>query len=382
MAGGLEVAPQADVCWLAEGYASQRDMALAIKAAYPDILLLVSHRDDRQEILGCGDIALREPRDEEERAAFIEEVIRRHAVTLLHAGRRGRWFESRRARLESLGVRLSTGACREADFVLADNKLQFSTLMREAGLPVVPALPIERAEDLREALRTSPFGAVRLCVKPVQGVYGQGFRILDDSVSLRDVLADTAGRRVPSAWYLRLLEETPEPLLLMPYCGGDEYSVDMLVRQGRALCSVQRRKHGLLQDLEAPSEATEIAYECARLLGCDGLVNIQLIEAEKGHPLLLEANLRPSGGIGYGLAAGCNLPALWAGLMLGRLGPEEVARQAAQALRPVTIRPLTVAVPLPPAGGERWGAPDASVSGRGNGVCRPTTGAQTCLVES
>ncbi|WP_297229329.1 hypothetical protein [uncultured Desulfovibrio sp.] len=90
MAGGLEVAPQADVCWLAEGYASQRDMALAIKAAYPDILLLVSHRDDRQEILGCGDIALREPRDEEERAAFIEEVIRRHAVTLLHAGRRGR----------------------------------------------------------------------------------------------------------------------------------------------------------------------------------------------------------------------------------------------------------------------------------------------------
>ncbi|WP_300772170.1 hypothetical protein [uncultured Desulfovibrio sp.] len=97
MAGGLEVAPQADVCWLAEGYASQRDMALAIKAAYPDILLLVSHRDDRQEILGCGDIALREPRDEEERAAFIEEVIRRHAVTLLHAGRRGRWFESRRA---------------------------------------------------------------------------------------------------------------------------------------------------------------------------------------------------------------------------------------------------------------------------------------------
>ena len=352
MAGGLEVTPRGGVCWLAEGYAYQRDMALAIKAACPDVRLLVSHRDDRREILGCGDIALREPRDEEERAAFIEEVIRRHAVTVLHAGRRGRWFEGRRARLESLGVRLSTGACREADFALADNKLQFSTRMREAGLPVVPALSIERAEDLREALRTSPFGAVRLCVKPVQGVYGQGFRILDDSVGLRDVLADTAGRRVPSAWYLRLLEESPEPLLLMPYCGGDEYSVDMLVRQGRALCSVQRRKHGPLQDLEAPGKATELAYECARLLGCDGLVNIQLIEAEKGHPLLLEANLRPSGGIGYGLAAGCNLPALWAGLMLGRLDPDEIARRAVRDFRPLTIRPLTVAVPLPPAGGE------------------------------
>lgn len=102
MAGGLEVTPRGGVCWLAEGYASQRDMALAIKAACPDVRLLVSHRDDQREILGCGDIALREPRDEEERAAFIEEVIRRHAVTVLHAGRRGRWFEGRRARLESL----------------------------------------------------------------------------------------------------------------------------------------------------------------------------------------------------------------------------------------------------------------------------------------
>ncbi|WP_296303870.1 ATP-grasp domain-containing protein [uncultured Desulfovibrio sp.] len=143
------------------------------------------------------------------------------------------------------------------------------------------ALSIERAEDLREALCTSPFRAARLCVKPVQGVYGQGFRILDDSVGLRDVLADTAGRRVPSAWYLRLLEESSDPLLLMPYCGGDEYSVDMLVRQERALCAVQRRKYGPLQDLEAPGKATEIAYECARPLGCDGLVNIQRIEAEK-----------------------------------------------------------------------------------------------------
>lgn len=96
-------------------------------------------------------------------------------------------------------MRLSTGVCREADFALADNKLRFSTRMREAGLPVVSALSIERAEDLREALCTSPFRAARLCVKPVQGVYGQGFRILDDSVGLRDVLADTAGRRVPSA---------------------------------------------------------------------------------------------------------------------------------------------------------------------------------------
>lgn len=72
----------------------------------------------------------------------------------------------------------------------------------------------------------------------------------------------------------------------------------------------------------------------------------------KGHPLLLEANLRPSGGIGYGLAAGCNLPALWAGLMLGRLDPEEIARRAVREFQPLTIRPLTVAVPLPPAGGE------------------------------
>lgn len=243
MAGGLEVASRTGVCWLTEGYASQRDMALAIKAMYPDIRLLVSHRDERPEILGCGDVSLREPRDEAERLAFVEETIQRHAVTVLHAGRRGRWFESHRTRLEALGVRLSTGACREESFALADNKLLFADRMREAGLPAVPALLMERAEDLREALRSSPFGGARLCVKPVQGVYGQGFRILDDSVSLRDVLSDAVGRRVPSAWYLRLLEESPGPLLLMPYCEGDEYSVDMLVRRGRTLCSVQRRKH-------------------------------------------------------------------------------------------------------------------------------------------
>lgn len=353
MAGGLEVASRTGVCWLTEGYASQRDMALAIKAMYPDIRLLVSHRDERPEILGCGDVSLREPRDEAERLAFVEETIRRHAVTVLHAGRRGRWFESHRTRLEALGVRLSTGACREESFALADNKLLFADRMREAGLPAVPALLMERAEDLREALRSSPFGGARLCVKPVQGVYGQGFRILDDSVSLRDVLSDAVGRRVPSAWYLRLLEESPGPLLLMPYCEGDEYSVDMLVRRGRTLCSVQRRKHGACQSLERPGAATEMACECARLLECDGLVNIQLIEAEKGRPLLLEANLRPSGGIGYGLCAGCNLPAFWAGSLLDRLTPEDMAERAARDFRPLSIRPLTVAVPLLPSGENR-----------------------------
>ena len=50
--------------WLAEGQSSQRDMLLslqALKAQQMPLHIIASHRHDRPEILGCADMAYREP---------------------------------------------------------------------------------------------------------------------------------------------------------------------------------------------------------------------------------------------------------------------------------------------------------------------------------
>ncbi|WP_440272069.1 ATP-grasp domain-containing protein, partial [Escherichia coli] len=80
--------------------------------------------------------------------------------------------------------------------------------------------------------------------------------------------------------------------------------------------------------LENEGEAIELAINCARQMNADGMVNVQTRHNAEGKPLLLEINMRPSGGIGYTQHSGVNLPGLYAFHTLRLMDDDQVTQSA------------------------------------------------------
>ncbi|CAM3262324.1 MULTISPECIES: ATP-grasp domain-containing protein [Yersinia] len=340
--------------WLMEGLSSQRDIIQGIntfaKNKDTDIFVIASHRNERNEILSQADLAVLEPKEEEQRLSFILSLVKRLDIQAIHTGRNSLWFESHRNEIECSGVKLTTGAHSVARLELADDKVSFAQFMEQQNLPVVPSIRVESLSELFHFITHSPFGLKPLCVKPVKGIYGMGFWRFDDKVSAMAAFTHPENRRVNPHLYLRALEESDsfEPLVLMPYLPGPEYSVDMLVERGKVLAAVARRKEGALQSLENAGEAYELGRACAEAMQADGLVNVQTRHNDSGKPELLEINMRPSGGIGYTRFSGVNLPGLFALRQLGLMSQQEVMDEVRSAFTPAIVRSITDVVRYSP----------------------------------
>jgi carbamoyl-phosphate synthase large subunit len=99
------------------------------------------------------------------------------------------------------------------------------------------------------------------------------------------------------------------------YLGGDEYTVDVLLRDKRALVTVPRRR--LLVDSGVSivgmtvrdDGISDMAARAAEALGLNYIVNVQIKVGRDG-PRVTEVNPRPSGGLVLTVRAGVNMPEL------------------------------------------------------------------------
>lgn len=342
------------IIWFMEGLSPQRDLILGIQTFFKNtqevVTIIASHRHHRNEILSLADIALIEPSEDEQRLDFIITTVKQYGVQVIHTGSHSLWFEAHRQEIESLGVSLTTGATSAAMLMLADDKVEFAQAMEDHGLQVVPSLRIESADALRDEVernRHSNGAKSLLCVKPVTGIYGLGFWRLDDTAAPMSALTCPNSRKVHPEIYLHALEQQKyfEPLVLMPYLPGPEHSVDMLVEKGNVIAAVARRKEGALQYLEQSGPAYELGKKCAQIMQADGLVNVQTRNNDEGDPVLLEINMRPSGGIGYTRHSGVNLPALFALRQFGLIDEPQAKCLATESFAPAVVRSMTDVIP-------------------------------------
>ncbi|HCC2748917.1 ATP-grasp domain-containing protein [Klebsiella pneumoniae] len=339
--------------WFMEGLSSQRDIILGVKSFAEknkqDIEVFSSHRKERNEILSVSDASFIEPKNEDDRLSFIHSVTTHHGINAIHTGRNCKWFESRRDAIQSPSVSLTTGATGTEWFEVADEKVTFSEFMEKNGLPVVPSVRVSSPNELCTLLIQSPFPSDCLCIKPVTGIYGMGFWRFDDNVSPVAFLNNPDNRVIRPSQYLaaHAQVETFTPQILMPYLPGPEYSVDIVVSKGEVLAAIGRRKEGALQYLENEGEAIELAATCARLMHADGMVNVQTRNNAEGKPLLLEINMRPSGGIGYTRHSGVNLPGLYAFHTLGLMDASQVRQSARADFSPAVVRSVTDTIRYP-----------------------------------
>lgn len=345
--------------WFMEGLSCQQDILSAVRKARvtagADFQIIASHRQPRLEILAEADFSYLEPAEDEARLAFIRHVATKHAVRAIHTGKNGAWFEEHRQSIEKMGIRLTTGALNRETFDLADDKYAFSQLMKRHGLPVVDAQRFTTADELSHLLEAhyAQPGTLDVlpCIKPVQGIYGMGFWTLDKNASLMACFQQSERRRVHPDTYLFALKQAESagaispPMLFMPWLPGPERSVDMVVEKGKVRAAVSRCKTSDGQRLEQHGEAYELAIACAQVMKADGLINVQTRHFTDGKPYLLETNLRPSGGVGYTLHSGINLPGIFALRQLGLVNESSIL--AAEAFRERTVKPTHAVQPVP-----------------------------------
>ncbi|WP_010485226.1 ATP-grasp domain-containing protein [Pseudomonas sp. S9] len=328
--------------WLLEGQSSQRDIIAGVRDALPEgVKIFASHRQSRPEITGLADVALIEPADNQERIEWILDTARANAVRVIVAGREGHLLESSRARFDAAGLTLVTGALSIDALNMVDDKSLFTAQAERAGLDCVPAITVTDARQLSDAYaRLAALGEV--CIKPVVGIYGEGFwRFKQDADPFR-CFAKTGMREVNFDMYLQAYAgaENRPPMLVMPYMTGSECSVDIVCEAGQAVAFVGRRKSGLYQSFEREGAAVELALKAVQHFACDGIVNVQTRDDSNHKPHLLEINPRYSGGIGYTRATGVNLPGIFATRRLGLAEPETAWRAD------VRVKALTIAVPV------------------------------------
>ncbi|MDM5103838.1 ATP-grasp domain-containing protein [Aeromonas salmonicida] len=353
--------------WFMEGLSSQRDIVQSViemrESRNLTFTVIASHRSTRPEITSVADISLREPKADADRLCFIAEVVAVHNVVAIQAGRNCTWFEENRPAIEAMGVSLTTGATSLDMFALADDKVRFARFMEQHQLPVVHSTQINSSAELQKLLqaRNEDQNGVLQCIKPVTGIYGLGFWILDWVAKPMAAFDNPDNRRVHPSIYLEAMQaeedrnqqsgkkEWSEPMVLMPYLPGPERSVDMLVEKGKVIAAVARRKEGPLQYMEQAGEAFELGKACAEIMQADGLINVQTRNDTTGKPVLLEINMRPSGGICYTRATGVNLPGIFALRQLGLIDQQTAADMSRDTYSPAVVRSVTSVIPLPSA---------------------------------
>ena len=172
------------------------------------------------------------------------------------------------------------------------------------------------------------------CIKPLSGMFGSGFRLLERKGSaLRRILTNDM-YTLGEADLLAAIQADPHPppLLVMEYLAGEERSIDVLAWQGAFVAGVVRHKvaeaAGRWQRVAPDPAAEEIARQMVVGYQLHGIVNVQTRERIRRdgsrEACFLEVNLRMSGGIGMACAAGLNLPLWLLRLALGTAKISEV----------------------------------------------------------
>lgn len=368
--------------WLAEGQSSQRDMLASLQAlkaqSNTPFNIIASHRHDRPEIFEFADSVYREPSnaavsdtDSDDqtilesvtplmpRWQFVLEQAKQNKVKVLLTGRNSIDYEAQRELFSAAGIRLLTGATSVAALETIDDKFAFMQQCHEHNIPVADAWRFDNVTELKALL--AEHGHQPLCVKPVTGIFAQGFwRLGKDKEAGQETgeqydsfehLYFTEEKKINTAQFINayansvMVHERPIPMLLMPYLSGQEYSIDVVCEYGEVLAAVTRYKTGKIQHIGYEQSVMDVVIPLIKVFGCDGIVSVQTKADDDGQHRVLEINSRPSGGIDYTTHSGVDLTQLGFAYWLGLSDKPKLA-DSAQKIVPCQVRSIMVSVKI------------------------------------
>lgn len=365
--------------WLAEGQSSQRDMLESLQLlkaqSTTPFTIIASHRHDRPEIFEFADLIFREPYktalekdqadviidenpDEQaltKRWQFVLEHAKQNTVKVLLTGRNGIYYEAHRELFTQAGIRLLTGATSVSALETIDDKFAFMQQCQAHSIPVAEAWRFDTVDELEALL--AKHSHEPLCVKPVTGIFAQGFWQLDADKETQEQydsfehLYFTEEKRIHTAQFISayrhslMIKEQPIAMLLMPYLSGREYSIDVVCEYGEVLAAVTRYKTGKIQHIGYEESVMAVVIPLIKAFNCDGIVSVQTKQNDAEEHCVLEINSRPSGGIGYTTHSGIDLTQIAFSYWLGLTEKPKLADIQAQII-PCQVRSIMAGVKI------------------------------------
>jgi carbamoyl-phosphate synthase large subunit len=206
-----------------------------------------------------------------------------------------------------------------ASLEIANNKSSLYEFLQWRGITVPAFRIVETVDQFKQAVEELGYPRVPVCFKPSLANGSRGFRIIAAKADELDLLFN----HKPVSTYigydevLRILSSGSFPqLLVSEYLPGEEYSVDCLADNGKAVLVVPRLRKKMINGISVEGEFIKnesiIGY-CSKIiheLQLHGNIGIQVKQSINGEFLILEINPRVQGTISAALGAGVNLPLL------------------------------------------------------------------------
>ena len=283
------------------------------------------------------------------------EHAKEHNVKVLLTGRNGVDYEAHREAFDAAGIRLLTGATSVAALESIEDKFAFMQQCHQHNIPVADAWRFDNVTELEALL--AEHGHQPLCVKPVVGIFAQGFWRLDsgkepdEHYDSFEHLYFTEEKKINTAQFINaytnslMVRERPIPMLLMPYLSGQEYSIDVVCEYGEVLAAVTRYKTGKIQHIGYEQSVMDVVIPLIKAFGCDGIVSVQTKADDDGQHRVLEINSRPSGGIGYTTHSDVDLTQVGFGYWLGLTDKPQLT-DIIQQITPCQVRSIMVSVKI------------------------------------
>jgi biotin carboxylase len=323
--------------WFNRNYATTWHLIGMVRdnPARSPVHVLGSHTDPFSPMLAACDRTLAEPDCAADAyVAWALQTAQAEAIDVLVPRAHMAALAAARDRFAAIGTAL---LCPDADVVeLFADKARGYAAAAALDLPVPPHFVVQNAAGLRAAYQECAALAEQVCMKPVRGVGGGGYRRLTtDPVRWHDDLTGEVRSLVRLDDVCRALDaDGPRDLLVMPVLDGAEVSVDVLADATGQVHATVGRRHDTsisprLRAIVDDPGARQIAEMLVRAHRVAFLSNVQ-VKYWRGRPYLLELNTRAAGGIFQSALAGVNLP--WAAVCLaagqdpGELRPTVGAR--------------------------------------------------------
>ncbi|HEY6504794.1 MAG TPA: ATP-grasp domain-containing protein, partial [Chitinophagaceae bacterium] len=219
--------------------------------------------------------------------------------------------------LELAGARLIVSPT--ASLEIANDKSRLYQFLQWRGVAVPDFRVVETTEQFETAAGELGYPGKPICFKPSVSNGSRGFRIISHNMDEHHLLFNEK----PNSTFItyndavRILSSQPFPeLLVSEYLPGEEYSVDCLAKNGKAVLVVPRLRKKMINGISVEGEFVKeeniIGY-CTQIileLQLHGNIGIQVKRSVEGKFLILEINPRVQGTISAALGAGVNLPLL------------------------------------------------------------------------
>jgi carbamoyl-phosphate synthase large subunit len=197
----------------------------------------------------------------------------------------------------------------------ANDKGLFLEFLKARNLACAEFYVPKTIDEFEQAVYKLGYPHKAVVMKPRISAGNRGFRILSADIDGKSLLLSKTDSAYASlSDIVRVLkDETFPDLVVMEYLPGEEYSVDLLARKGKALIIVPKVRVDPLPGLSRVGvvkrnpEIERLVSDISQAFNFDYNINIQLKYSEKGEPLAYEINPRIAASVILCAAAGANL---------------------------------------------------------------------------